>query len=71
MNAGEGEVMLHCAPETDEPVVSKLETPPVPKPLASDMVITNCFPEVSAKGGVENDPFCVAALNEEDGIEML
>ena len=71
MNGGDGEVVLHCEPDSDEPVTSKSETPPVPNPLASERVKTNCFPASNGSGEVENEPVCVAASNAEEGIEKL
>lgn len=70
MNDGVDKVVLQFEPETDEPVVSRFDTPPVPKPSASDMVRMNFCPAGSISW-VENDPFWVVMSKEEVGIDTF
>lgn len=70
VNGGTDAVVLQSDPEVEEPVVSRLETPPLPNPSASDIVKRNLCPAESPSC-VENDPLCVPTSNEEAGIDTF
>ena len=44
MNAVPGSVVLQLAPVTDDPVVKICDVPPLPNPVASDIVSRNFAP---------------------------
>ena len=63
-------VVSQAEPVADAPVVSTLEIPPLPNPLASDMAKRN-FWFSGNDSWVENEPIWDSTSYAEDGTDMF